>query len=209
MLRATSSDAPRRSHLLAPEPALEDVEVIAQARKREQRLVDLGDLRRDAAAQPVARGAASVARLPRTVERVAAERGDELVAAAGARHAIDQDLALAPRVGGQLERGPIGARLVDEHGVEQALGLGAVAERGPGLERRVNVARRARRGGRGPRRRRDARARGVRAATARRATRSRDSASSCSSLFARASASGSAASGIAPSRASSVAVRSR
>ena len=111
--------------LLAGEPALEDVELAAQAVERGERLVDLDDLGRDAVAQPLP-GLLPRPQVARAVERQRADRVGELGAAARPGQPVEQDLALAPGVGGELDAGAAGGRRGGERRREQAGGVGGL-----------------------------------------------------------------------------------
>src|SRR5213078_1636222 len=124
--------------LLAREPALEHVEVAAQALERGERIVDLDDLGRDAMAQPLARPLPGP-EVARAVERERADRVAELAAAARAGHAIEQNLALAPRVGGELDAGAAVVRRGKRGGQQPRRG-GGLAQLGPRGRRRSGGA---------------------------------------------------------------------
>jgi hypothetical protein len=75
--------------LLTTEAPLEDIEVIAESLEREQRLIDVRDLRRDSPAQPLA-GRQPAREVAGAIERAVADERDQLVTAACARDAIEQ-----------------------------------------------------------------------------------------------------------------------
>ena len=115
--------------LLSSESRLENIEVVAQALEREQRLVDLCDLRGHATAEPFA-GQSPAGEVAVAVGALVAELRREVAAVSCTRDAIEEELALAPRVRGELHACvrallACGARR-DERGMKEALAAGAV-----------------------------------------------------------------------------------
>jgi len=135
--------------LLAGEPGLEHVEVAAQALERRERLVDLDDLGRHAVAQPLA-GELPGPEVARAVERERADRVRRARRPPRARVTrFEQDLALAPGVGGELMLVRPAAVAAASAGDSRpaALGGGRAARptrRRPGRRSRVSAASRAR-----------------------------------------------------------------